>query len=117
MARVHNYQMSYSEASAKLGSRDSVRLPGTATSLVKMSCGTIGVRYHSTIVVGIYPDDTYSLHTGGYHTVTTARKIREYTAARLYQKDFGWYLASGGDWTDVYDFREGIRIDRAGVVV
>lgn len=37
------------------------------------------VRLHWTDVVKIYPGDYYEIHSGGWHTKTTAARIREFT--------------------------------------
>lgn len=41
------------------------------------------VRLHSTDVVTIHPDDTYSIRTGGWHTPTTSTRIRAYSPASV----------------------------------
>ena len=70
------------------------------------------VRLHSTDVVRIYSDG-WSLHTGGYGTVTTKDRLNKYGPLTIYQRDWMWYVA-GWVSEDVSDpvFTEGMFIDR-----
>lgn len=39
----------------------------------------IGVRFHDTVVVQLHRDGRYTLNSGGFHTVSTAARIEEFT--------------------------------------
>lgn len=68
------------------------------------------VRYHETNVVLIGSDDSYTLFTGGWHTVTTKARIREHSPALLYAENGVWFIGET-------PFFEGIRVDRKGAVL
>jgi len=60
------------------------------------------VRLHNTDVVTINTDGTYTLAAGGYHTVTTLARIREYAPVNytLYSERGEWYLMVEPDPSD-----------------
>lgn len=80
------------------------------TVLYKIDNHTYGVRYHHTIVVKIHDDDTWTLDSGGWMTVTTKSRINEYSPARISQADFVWYLNGK-------EFEDGCRVDANGAIV
>ena len=43
-----------------------------------------GIRYHEAVVVGIHPDETYTVFHGGYETVSTNRVIGEYAPGEIH---------------------------------
>jgi len=69
---------------------------GTATTVVQTEKG-YGIKYHNTIVVEYLPDGSCILRSGGWKTVTTKRRINEYSPVRVYQQNFEWYIADGKD--------------------
>lgn len=52
------------------------------------------VRLHSTDVVTLHPDGTYTIDAGGWKTATTKQRICDYSPARLYQEAYSWYLST-----------------------
>lgn len=62
----------------------SLKKIGHNTWLEWLGGGVYGVRYHQTYVVKIHPDNTYTLNSGGWHTVTTRDRINEFAPARCY---------------------------------
>lgn len=66
---------------------------------------------HRTAVVTIHPDDTYTLRTGGWHTMTTAQRIRQYSPAQVGTFK-GEYSVFGHGYR--VPFREGMRVDASG---
>lgn len=96
---------------------------------------------HNTAIVTIHPDDTYTLRTGGWHTQTTADRIRTYGPASvgnfkgeymLYVHAKYEYRHSDGRVSDQYEhgfdhhemrpgyhvpFEEGMRVNSEGVPV
>ena len=83
---------------------------GTATYLVQTEKG-YGVKYHNTIVVEVTLEGIYTLRSGGWLTVTTKKRINEYSPIRLHQKQFEWFLPDG---TEFYD---GMQVTSTGEVV
>ena len=66
---------------------------GNNTRLYKRG-NSYAVRLHSTDVVTIHPDDTYTLNSGGWETVTTKQRINQYSPASVYS-DRGTWLVGG----------------------
>ena len=58
------------------------------------------IRYHNTDVVCIYPDG-WELNSGGYHSVTTKKRINDYSPTYVYQRNWIWYVA---DSTEFHDY-------------
>jgi hypothetical protein len=93
MAKLRATPKSYSEASAVLNGRDSVKL-GNNTWLERIVTDRlkIVVRLHSTNIVVFHDDGRVTLHTGGYHTVTTKDRLNRFIYGRVYQKAHQWYF-------------------------
>lgn len=66
------------------------------------------VRLHNTDIVTIHPDDTYTLNTGGWNTVTTKDRINKYAPGYVTQRQGIWYLTDGSL------FEDGVVIDAQG---
>ena len=64
----------------------------------RMNSGRIIVRLHSTDIVDVdATDNTITLNTGGWNTVTTKERMNAVLRAfdspyRVYQRDFQWYV-------------------------
>lgn len=101
----------YGEAAGFLGSR-SRRKIGHATYLERRG-DDIAVKYHATDVVTFHPDETATLNTGGWHTVTTKRRFKEHAPqAGIYQQHGEWIMGGG------MAFKDGIRVDlKSGKIV
>ena len=54
--------------------------------------GSIGIMLHSTYVVKIHQDNTYTLNSGGWQTLTTKDRINQYSPRYVYQKNFEWFV-------------------------
>jgi len=70
--------------------------------------GSVGVMLHSTYVVKINTDNTYTLQTGGWYTVTTKDRINQYVSGRVYQADGQWYYKHTNGKT--YEFIDGMVV-------
>lgn len=68
---------------------------------------SVGIMLHSTYVVKIHPDDTYTLQTGGWQTVTTKDRINQYSPVRVYQRKYEWFVNINGK---EYPFMEGMVV-------
>lgn len=71
------------------------------------------VRLHSTDVVTIHADGSYTLDTGGWRTVTTKDRINGYAPVRLGQDKGVWEIGFQGV---TYAFNEGMRLYPNGIV-
>ncbi len=72
------------------------------------------VQFHDTDVILIHPNNTYSLFNGGYFTVTTSDRIREYSPARIGKKNGVWYIENS-KWEKVSLFYEGMKVNARGL--
>jgi len=81
------------------------------------------VRLHDTDVVTIHDDDTYTLNTGGWRTVTTKERINRFSPASVYTDRKVWLVGgslfedgmkvgSGGSALDHKDPAEGFALQR-----
>lgn len=68
---------------------------------------SVGIMLHSTYVVKIHPDNTYTLQTGGWQTVTTKDRINQYSPVRVYQRNYEWFVKLNGK---EYPFMEGMVV-------
>lgn len=81
------------------------------------------VRLHSTDVVTLHPDGTYTLSSGGWRTPTTKQRINDFSPARVSQWDNAWHVATGerGEHAWIWDssvlFYDGIVVDARGVPI
>lgn len=73
------------------------------------------VKLHQTEIIRIYPDGTYTLHAGGWRTVTTLARLRDFAPCNVHS-DFGeWWLVGYG--TKLAKFDDGVRVSEIGRVV
>jgi len=103
--------MTYLELTQVLRNRDERKPSGVATTLRRVG-DAIAIRYHDTDVVTVSADDTYTLDSGGWRTVTTKARINEYSPARLYQQKGVWYLSTP---TGRIPFADGMAVDSDGI--
>jgi hypothetical protein len=76
---------------------------------------SIALKLHNTDIITTYPDNTVTLNTGGWQTVTTKARMNEFLPfGRIYQKDFIWYL-SLGNVDHVYD--DGMKLSETDCTV
>lgn len=108
--------MKYESFVAFLNGRDSKRTGEVATTIERsgfVPCKWVYVRYHDTYVVSC-DGNTYELRTGGWHSMTTKKRINKYSPARLFQRKGTWYLSTSKGDVEFYD---GIKVDEHGDVV
>jgi hypothetical protein len=79
--------------------RDRKKL-GNNTYVERIDADTFGVMYHSTYVVRVHRNGTWTLKTGGWQTVTTKERMNDNSPARIFQRKHVWYLAEGVVFTD-----------------
>ena len=68
---------------------------------------SVGIMLHSTYVVKIHEDNTYTLQTGGWQTVTTKDRINQYSPVRVYQRKYEWFVKINDK---EYPFTEGMVV-------
>ena len=85
---------SYADALALLGTRDHRKI-GHNTTLERFPDGTLGVRFHATVVVRFHADGTMTLDARGYRTSTTKERMNRYLPEgwRIYQKAGTWRIS------------------------
>lgn len=112
MAKLKATPKNLTDARNVLAGRESMRL-GNNTYLEVVGSeplGFIGVRLHNTYVVRFWFDGKITLHTGGYHTVTTKDRINQFIAGRVWQKDYTWYF-NKAEWPNTaVEFTEGMEV-------
>ncbi len=66
-----------------------------------VQCGdSYGIKLHQTVVVEIHSNNTFTLNTGGWFTVTTTARINSYSPAYISQSKGVWYLKDGTAFSD-----------------
>jgi hypothetical protein len=80
---------------------------GNNTYAEIMPDGSVGVMLHSTYVVTIHEDNTYTLRTGGWYTPTTKDRINQYIPGYVRQVKGEWSVHTNGR---VYPYIEGMTI-------
>ena len=94
MAKLKATPKNFVEAQQALGTKSSVRL-GNNTYLMRVAYDSqiiIAVILHATQIVRFYPDGRVTLHTGGYHTVTTKDRINQFIKGYVNQKNYAWFF-------------------------
>jgi hypothetical protein len=69
--------------------------------------GSVGIMLHSTYVVKIHPDNTHTLNSGGWQTLTTKDRINQYSPIRVYQRKFEWFVTINNK---EYPFMDGMVV-------
>jgi len=75
------------------------------------------VQLHCTDVVIIHPNDTVTLESGGWRTVTTKDRINTYSPARVAQEQGIWYVYVEGPFTRRFLYSDGMTVDSSGVPI
>lgn len=99
-------------------------LPGVATRLFKRG-ENYAIRYHETDIVTIHPNNSVTLNSGGWRTMTTKAKMNEYAPCGISQANGVWYITyknrkfknwNGTEpyWKDGGLFIDGITVSRYG---
>ena len=90
--------MTHSEAITMVrGKRNATRRKvGNNTYAEILQDNSVAITLHSTDVVTIHEDGTYTLRTGGWQTVTTKDRINQYSPVRVYQRKYEWFVKING---------------------
>lgn len=101
--------------------RNNRRKLANNTYLYRTKDNAFAVRLHNTDVVTIHADNTYTLRTSGWRTVTTKARINHVSPARIVQEKEVWYVRQSTNWENWKDtrivFAEGMRVDNKGMAI
>ena len=80
--------------------------------------GSVGIMLHSTYVVTIHPDNSATLNSGGWQTVTTKDRINQYSPVRVYQRKEVWYTNCVGSsgCANLFPFYDGMVVSDMNLV-
>jgi hypothetical protein len=94
--------MNYAEAVKMVRGKTNrdTRKVGNNTYAYIQADDSVAIELHGTNVVVIYPDDSVMLNSGGWRTVTTKKRINQYSPIKVYQKNHEWYLQDGAEFED-----------------
>lgn len=91
----------YAHCDAWLGKRPARTVPSIrATRVERMLPGVIVIRYHGSAVVHHYAVGGSKLSSCGYRTNTTKERINQFSHARVYQRNWEWYMHDGTPFVD-----------------
>ena len=119
MANLKATPKTFAEALEVLNGKHSIRL-GNNTYLESFTDGTqtdlIAVRLHSTQVVKFWADGRVTLHTGGYHTMTTKERLNQFIDRLVSGRcsnvirptKYEWFYQ--GQDTEPLSFEEGMNV-------
>ena len=94
------------EEFAKARDKTKGKLLADNTRLVARE-GYFAIVYHKTEIVKIYPNDTYELNSGGWHTYSTKERLNTFSPVNLHADKGLWYFNG-----NIYE--DGIRVDAKG---
>ena len=99
----------YTEANSFLGIKNKRIIKNKRSTYMRRNDDNIELIYHNTAVATYYPDNTVSLNSGGYHTLTTRTRMNNALGNRgyIFQKNFKWFFKT--DDLQI-PFKDGIRI-------
>lgn len=103
--------MTYTEANEKLGTRQSLWLPGRRNTKLERLDGGIVIRLHRTNVVTFRPCGRVILNSGGWRTVTTKERINRYSGIHVWSERGVWY-ADDHPFSDGMIFKDGEVVRR-----
>ena len=93
----------YRSAERLLNGRDSRKIANNTT--LRRDGDEFVVRLHYTDIVRYHADDTVTLNSGGWQTVTTKQRMNLLTNLRVYQRDYTWYVVeAGASWDDAMEY-------------
>jgi hypothetical protein len=116
MARLTTTADTFADFDRFLGSKDSRKVSHN-TYAERQADGSIGIRLHSTVILTFHSDETMTLNSGGWRTVTTKDRLNSILPAPLgVSSDHGvWTVSRRGDNpSTVSEFYDGMRMNRHG---
>lgn len=102
---------SWTDANNALGDKDS-RVIDNNTKLVRDAEDNIHVQFHNTSVVSYYKcTEDVIIRNGGWDTMSTYRRIEDYSFVNLNRKDWTWYVnVKGEGFESPIDYVDGMNI-------
>lgn len=105
--------MNYETAMSALKNRPRKKL-AKATWLEKQDNGDIKIKHWNTDIIVFHSDNSVTLDTRGFHTVTTAKRLNDFVdGISISQRKRIWYLRYAGQ---EYIFADGMRVLSNGEV-
>lgn len=68
---------------------------------------------HGNLIITLFPDDTYIIRDGGYRSITTKRRINEFSPIELFQHRGKWFFTDRRT-NETYEFRSGLLFTKEG---
>ena len=98
----------YQAARTLLGDADERKVDNN-TLLLPMPDGSIGLKYHRTVIVTYHEDKSVTVNTGGWLTSTTKERMNQALPAgfRIFQKAKTWYVDAPDGET--YEYQDGYK--------
>jgi len=93
---------SFDEAVTILGGKTRQKVDHN-TYVEQLAPNEIGVRLYDTIIVRYFRNGSTRLYSGGFQTVTTKKRIEEFSPCRVNQKKGRWFVNG-------VEFQEGIEV-------
>lgn len=103
MAFSNNYTgkvFTYNEAEALLQGRNKASRKLANNTYLLRGDGVFSIRLHATDIVTIHKNNTYTLNSGGWITLTTKSRMNEHAPVRISQRGGVWYLGDGSLFYD-----------------
>ena len=68
--------------------------------------GSVGIRFHATRILTFHADDTFTVRTGGWRSVTTKQRLNALLPAgfRIFSRDYAWQISTP---EGVFPFEDG----------
>jgi len=100
---------SYAEA-RDLMPADGARTVDRNTLIVEMPDGSIGLKFHRTVILTYNVDGTMTVDSGGYRTSTTKERMNQALpdGFRIFAKRGTWYVDAPNGET--YEFQDGYKV-------
>ena len=118
---------SYEKASEVVDSNRGKRKIANNTYARRVDENTVAIKFHHTDIVTWHSDESYTLNTGGWWTMSTHERMKRYTPTipwserkengRFTSADGWWWFTQGATWDKrCHPFRDGMRVYKNGRV-
>jgi hypothetical protein len=72
------------------------KIAGNTWGEIDPVTGMITVTFHKTHIIRAFPSGSFVLNNGGYQTVTTKRRLNQFTPFSVWQRNFTWFTRENG---------------------
>lgn len=83
--------------------RNKRKIAGNTWGEIDPATGSITVTFHKTAIIRAYPNDSFILRNGGHQTVTTKRRLNQFTPFQVWQRNFTWFTRENGKDIEFWD--------------